>query len=148
MVSSSVVRLGAFLLAATTSVLATPVRHPLKHLGTLGPEYTAAVATKDLVFISGAVPTMENGTIPEGIEAQTAFTIQKITALLEEAGTSWEYVLKTTVFLAEKTDYPGMNEIYGQVVPNPKPARTSAQVAHLPGEYLIEMDAIAAIPRH
>jgi enamine deaminase RidA (YjgF/YER057c/UK114 family) len=72
--------------------------------------------------------------------------IKNIAAVLEEAGTSWDYVMKTTVFLANMSDYTAMNEVYGSMLPSPKPARTAVEVGKLPGNFLIEMEAIAAIP--
>ncbi|KAI9152321.1 RutC family protein [Paramyrothecium foliicola] len=108
---------------------------------------SGAVATRDLVFVSGANPSV-NGTLPDGIEAQTAAAIRNIAAILEEAGTSWDNVVKTTVFLANWDDYASMNKIYGEMIPDPKPARSSAYSPKLPGNFLIEMEATAAIPRN
>ena len=66
--------------------------------------------------------------------------------ILEEAGTSWGYVLKTTVYLASMDDYTAMNGVYGALLPSPKPARTAVEVGQLPGNFLVEIEAIAAIP--
>jgi 2-iminobutanoate/2-iminopropanoate deaminase len=66
--------------------------------------------------------------------------------VLKEAGTSWDYVMKTTVYLADIGDYAAMNEVYAAMLPTPKPARTALQVGKLPGAFLIEMEAIAAVP--
>jgi reactive intermediate/imine deaminase len=133
------------LAAVSPTVLATPARL-IKHVGNKGELYTAAVATRDLLFVSGTVPIL-NGTIPEGIEAQTAAAIDNMAVILQEAGTSWKNAVKTTVFLANMDDYEGMNKVYGRKVPSPKPARTSAQASKLPGDYLIEMELVAALPR-
>ncbi|CAH0021344.1 unnamed protein product, partial [Clonostachys rhizophaga] len=103
------------------------------------------VATKDLVFVSGTTPSI-NGTIPNGIEAQTAVVINDTAAILEEAGTSWKHVLKTTVYLADMDDFSVMNAVYGSMLPSPKPARSTIQVAKLPGDFVIEIEATAAIP--
>jgi reactive intermediate/imine deaminase len=98
-----------------------------------------------------------------GIEAQTvhesnscrssrhahskqAQVIKNIAVILEEAGTSWDYVMKTTVFLANMSDYTAMNEVYAAMLPSLKPARTAVEVGKLPGNFLIEVEAIAAIP--
>jgi hypothetical protein len=75
-----------------------------------------------------------------------AQVIKNIAAVLEEAGTSWDYVMKTTVFLANISDYAAMNEVYAAMLPTPKPARTAVEVGKLPGNFLIEVEAIAAIP--
>jgi hypothetical protein len=71
-------------------------------------------------------------------DTSQAQVIKNIGAVLEEAGTSWEYVMKTTVFLANMSDYT--------MLPSPKPARTAVEVGKLPGNFLIEIEAIAAIP--
>lgn len=101
--------------------------------------------TKDIVYTSGTIPSV-NGTIPEGIEAQTATVIENISAILEEAGTSWEYAIKTTVFLADMGDFAAMNAVYSSMLPNPKPARTTIQAGRLPGNFLVEIEAVVARP--
>jgi enamine deaminase RidA (YjgF/YER057c/UK114 family) len=72
--------------------------------------------------------------------------LTNIAAVLEEAGTSWEYALKTTVFLANMSDFAAMNAVYREFLPDPKPARTTVQAGALPGNFLVEIEAIAAIP--
>jgi enamine deaminase RidA (YjgF/YER057c/UK114 family) len=109
------------------------------------------------------VPTFNGSIVAGGIEAQTvsklskpvppalthvpqAQVIKNIGVILEEAGTSWDYVMKTTVFLANMSDYTAMNGVYSAMLPSPKPARTAVEVGKLPGAFLIEIEAIAAIP--
>jgi reactive intermediate/imine deaminase len=75
-----------------------------------------------------------------------AQVITNIATILEEAGTSWDFVLKTTIFLASMDDYAAVNEVYGEMLPDPKPARTAVEVGKLPGNFLVEIEAIAAIP--
>lgn len=101
--------------------------------------------TKDIVYTSGTIPSV-NGTIPEGIEAQTAAVINNIGLILEEAGTSWNMAIKTTVFLANMDDFAAMNGVYGKLLPNPKPARTTIQAGKLPGNFLVEIEAVVARP--
>jgi 2-iminobutanoate/2-iminopropanoate deaminase len=103
-------------------------------------------AAKGLVYTSGTVPSLNGTYVSGGIKNETRQVIENIAKILEEAGTSWKYVLKTTVYLANMSDYNGMNEVYGALLPNPKPARTAVQVAKLPGSFLIEMEAIATVP--
>jgi hypothetical protein len=79
-------------------------------------------------------------------DTHQAQVIKNIGVVLEEAGTSWDYVMKTTVFLANMSDYAAMNSVYGAMLPSPKPARTAVEVGKLPGAFLIEIEAIAAIP--
>lgn len=78
--------------------------------------------------------------------SQQEQVIANIAAILEEAGTSWSYVLKTTIFLASMDDYAAVNGVYGALLPDPKPARTAVEVGKLPGDFLVEIEAIAAIP--
>lgn len=109
------------------------------------------------------MPTFNGSIVAGGIEAQTvsissklyhrgtthvsqAQVIKNIGVILEEAGTSWDYVMKTTVFLANMSDYTAMNSVYSSMLPSPKPARTAVEVGKLPGAFLIEIEAIAAIP--
>ncbi|KAI9152235.1 Protein mmf2 [Paramyrothecium foliicola] len=145
MLGATFSRTATLLLATIGAVLAAPPRPPIKHLGSQGPILSGGVATKDLVYVSGTIPSV-NGTIPAGIEAQTAVVINNIAAILEEAGTSWEYAVKTSVFLADMNDFAAMNAVYGRMLPNPKPARTTIQAGKLPGNFLIEIEAVAAIP--
>lgn len=74
-----------------------------------------------------------------------AQVIENIAKILEEAGTSWNNVLKTTVYLASMDDYAAMNEVYGSMLPSPKPGRTAVEVGKLPGDFLVEIEAIAAV---
>lgn len=75
-----------------------------------------------------------------------AQVISNIGAILEEGGTSWENVLKCTIFLQDIGDFSAVNEVYGELLPDPKPGRTALQVAKLPGDFLVEIECIAAIP--
>jgi enamine deaminase RidA (YjgF/YER057c/UK114 family) len=81
-----------------------------------------------------------------GLTISQAQVIANIGVILEEAGTSWDYVLKTTVYLASMDDYSAMNAVYGALLPSPKPGRTAVEVGKLPGNFLVEIEAIAAIP--
>jgi enamine deaminase RidA (YjgF/YER057c/UK114 family) len=75
-----------------------------------------------------------------------ATVINNIAKILEEAGTSWDLAIKTTVFLADMGDYAAMNKVYSSLLPNPKPARTTIQAGKLPGDFLIEIEAVVAMP--
>jgi 2-iminobutanoate/2-iminopropanoate deaminase len=109
-----------------------------------------AVVFGDLVFVSGIGPhDPETGRVVEGgIREQTRRVMESMKAILEEAGSSLENVLKCTVFLADMNDYNEMNEVYSSYFKIP-PARTCVQVSKLPrpGEnVLIEIDAVAYKP--
>ncbi|KAF2009422.1 hypothetical protein BU24DRAFT_74874 [Aaosphaeria arxii CBS 175.79] len=140
------------LLAVASVAVATPTPKAAKqpvvtYLGNQGPILSGGAWTsKGIVYTSGTVPSFNGSIVAGGIAEQTAQVIKNLAVVLEEAGTSWEYVMKTTVFLASMDDYSAMNEVYGAMLPSPKPARTAVEVGKLPGNFLIEIEAIAAIP--
>jgi len=140
----------ALVASSTALALVTPkvAEQPvITYLGTQGPILSSgAFTTKGIVYTAGTVPSLNGTIVTGGIKNQTAQVIKNIAVILEEAGTSWDYVLKTTVFLANMSDYTEMNEVYAAMLPTPKPARTAVEVGKLPGAFLIEIEAIAAIP--
>ncbi len=91
--------------------------------GAIGP-YSQAIAVGDFIFISGQIPVNPaDGSVPEGIKAQTAQSIANIKAILAEAGMSIDNVIKTTVFLADMNLFGEMNEVYAENFTAPFPAR-------------------------
>ncbi|KAH6693593.1 translation initiation inhibitor [Plectosphaerella plurivora] len=145
MLSSNILKCASLLLASAGAVLAAPAS-PITHLGSQGAILSGGVMTDTIVYTSGTIPSI-NGTIPEGIEAQTEAVIENITRILEEAGTTWDLAIKTTVFLANMDDFAAMNAVYGRLLPNPKPARTTIQAGKLPGNFLVEIEAVVARPK-
>ena len=112
--------------------------------GAIGP-YRQAISIGDLLFISGQIPVNPaDGSIPEGIEAQTAQSIANIKAILAEAGLSIDNVVKTTVFLADMSLFGPMNEVYAQNFTAPFPARSAVAVKELPKQVLVEIETIAS----
>lgn len=115
--------------------------------GAIGP-YSQAIEAKtansSFVFASGQIPiNPADGTIPEGIKAQTAQSLANVKAILAEAGLTLENVVKTTVFLAEMGDFAAMNEVYAQAFSAPYPARSAVAVKELPKQVLVEIEVIA-----
>ena len=112
-----------------------------------GPYSQAIVADGPMVFISGQGPVdPETGEFRFGnFRQQAELTFQNIGALLEAAGTLWEYVVRVGVFLADLDNFAELNEIYGQYFQAPYPARTTVQ-AGLPPGMAIEVDCIASVP--
>ncbi|HXF04183.1 MAG TPA: RidA family protein [Blastocatellia bacterium] len=110
----------------------------------IGP-YVQAVRVGELVFVSGQIPIdPATGEIVQGtIEEQTHRVMRNLAAILQAAGSSLEKVVKTTVFLADLNDFARMNEVYAQYFPGQKPARSTVQVARLPRDVKIEVDAVA-----
>ncbi len=109
----------------------------------IGP-YSQAIEVNGMVFTSGVIPVHpETGEIPEGIEAQAHQALKNLTALLRESGTEEEKVIKTTVFIKNMEDFSKVNEIYAGYFTANYPARSCVEVARLPKDVLIEIEAIA-----
>ena len=112
----------------------------------IGP-YSQAIQIGDLLFISGQVPIdPSTGAIVEGdITAQAQQSLSNIKAILNAAGTNMGAVVKTTVFLVDMNDFVAMNEVYAQFFQAPYPARSAVQVARLPKDVKVEIEAIAQL---
>ena len=112
--------------------------------GAIGP-YSQAIDCGSLVYCSGQIPVNPaDGSIPDGIKAQTQQAITNVTALLEAAGLTLDNVVKTTVFLADMKDFQAMNDVYGQSFTAPYPARSAVAVRELPKGVMVEIEVIAA----
>jgi 2-iminobutanoate/2-iminopropanoate deaminase len=112
-----------------------------------GAPYSQAIATGGLVFVSGQLALEPGGSEIAGdtIGEQTERVMTNLAAILEEAGSGLNRLVKTTVFLANLADFQGMNEVYARHVGERPPARSTIEVAALPSGALVEIDAIAAI---
>ena len=112
----------------------------------IGP-YSQGRISGNLLFTAGQIPlipeTMEMVTGP--IEAQTARVLQNLDAVLQAAGTSWDRVAKTTVFLTDLADFAAFNAVYEQHLGGAKPARSTVQVAALPKGAKVEIELVAEI---
>jgi 2-iminobutanoate/2-iminopropanoate deaminase len=110
--------------------------------------YTPAIRAGQLLFISGQIPVdPKTGAVVDGdITAQADQSLRNVSALLKAAGLGFEHVARTTVFLADMNDFAAMNVVYARYVVDPPPARATVQVARLPRDVRIEIDAIAVIP--
>lgn len=109
----------------------------------IGP-YSQAVELNGTLFVSGQLPVNPlDGSMPEGIEAQTRQSLDNVFAILKEAGLGADDVAKTCVLLQDIKDFGAMNAIYAEYFPGTKPARVCYQVAALPKGALVEIDAIA-----
>ncbi|TDL47474.1 RidA family protein [Paenibacillus dendritiformis] len=111
----------------------------------IGP-YSQAVQWGNLVFTSGQIPlTAEGQLVGGGIEEQTHQVFRNLKAVLEEAGTSLDKVLKATVFLKDMNQFTQINAIYEAYFGSHKPARSTVEVARLPKDVLVEIELIATI---
>lgn len=109
----------------------------------IGP-YSQAVELNGTLYVSGQLPVNPaDGSMPEGIEAQTRQSLDNVMAILKEAGLGPDNVAKTCVLLQDIRDFGAMNAIYAEYFPNDKPARMCYQVAALPKGALVEIDAVA-----
>lgn len=109
----------------------------------IGP-YSQGINLGNLIFTSGQIPIhVETGEMPETIEEQTKVSLSNLKAILEEAGSNMNNIIKTTVFLKDMNDFSKMNEVYKTFFSEPFPSRSAVQVARLPKDALIEIEAIA-----
>jgi 2-iminobutanoate/2-iminopropanoate deaminase len=109
-----------------------------------GAPYNQAIVANGLIFTAGQVGFTPDGKLVEGgIVAETHRTFDNLAAILEAAGSSLENVVKTTVFMQDLADFGVMNEVYKERMPAPHPARSTFQVAKLPGGASVEIEAIA-----
>ncbi|MBI4851917.1 MAG: RidA family protein [Acidobacteria bacterium] len=110
----------------------------------IGP-YSQAIKLNNLVFLSGQVHLdPATGYLVEGdITVQTERVMENLHAVLTAAGSSFEKVVKSTIYLADMGDFAKVNEVYGKYFPSPQPARSTVAVARLPKDARVEIDVIA-----
>lgn len=111
-----------------------------------GAPYNQAIRAGGFVFVAGQVGLKPGGSAPEGdIAAQTDQALRNLAAILEEAGSAMENLVKTSVFLQSLDDFAAMNDVYAQHVGDRAPARSTFEVAKLPAGALVEIEAIAFV---
>ena len=112
----------------------------------IGP-YSQGVSGAGIVITSGQLPiNAKTGTMPETIEEQTEQSLENVKAVLEAAGASMDSVIKTTVFLKDMNDFGAMNVTYeSYFTAGQYPSRSAVEVARLPKDALVEIEAIAVI---
>jgi len=110
----------------------------------IGP-YSPAIRANGLVFCSGqiALDPATNQLIQGDVTAQTDRVLKNLTAVLQQAGSSLDKAVKTTVFLKSMGDFAAMNETYGKYFTSNPPARSTVEAARLPKDVLVEIDVIA-----
>jgi 2-iminobutanoate/2-iminopropanoate deaminase len=110
--------------------------------------YSQAITTDDFVFCAGQIGRdPASGTMPEGVEAQTAQVLKNLLAVLDAAGCTFADVVKTTCFLADINDFAAFNGVYETFMSDPPPARSTFQVGALPMGARVEIEAIAVRSR-
>ena len=113
----------------------------------LGP-YSVGIRANHLIFTAGqiGINPETNELVDGGIQAQTRQALENVRAVLEAAGSSLDLVLKTTVFLKDMAEFGQMNSIYAEFFGHQPPARSAVQVAALPKDAVVEIEAIAVSP--
>ena len=112
----------------------------------IGP-YSQAIRAGSLLFLSGQIPIdPASGQMVDGdIAQQTHRVFKNLEAILTAAGASFDNVVRTTVYLADMSDFAAMNEVYGTYFSSPAPARATVQAARLPKDARVEIDLIASL---
>ena len=120
--------------------------HTAKAPAAIGP-YSQGVVANGFLFTAGqiAIDPATGQIVAGDVAAQTERVMANLTAVLSEAGATWNNVVKTTVFLHDMGDFPAVNEVYGRALGQARPARSTVQVAALPRGVLVEIDAIVAL---
>lgn len=109
----------------------------------VGP-YSQAVIAGDFIFTAGQIGLDgQTGVIVEGVEKQAHQVLSNLAEVLRTAGSDLNHIVKTTIYLKNMGDFAKVNEIYGSYFKVHKPARATVEVARLPKDVLIEIDAIA-----
>ena len=112
----------------------------------IGP-YSQGIVAGNFLFTAGQIALdPATGQIVQGdVTAQTERVLTNLAAVLESAGASWADVVKTTVYLQDMADFPRVNEVYGRMIGDARPARSTVQVSGLPRGVLVEIDAVAVV---
>ena len=110
----------------------------------IGP-YSAAVRAGDFIYTAGqlGITPADGDFVAGGIEAETRQALKNLQAVLQAAGASLENVVKTTVFLRDMNDFAAMNAVYAEFFTADFPARSAVQVARLPKDAVVEIEAVA-----
>lgn len=127
-----------------TAMSKTPI-HSEKAPKAIGP-YSQACQGGNLIFVSGQLPiNAETGEMPKDIKEQTRQSLENVKAILEEAGSSLDKVMKSTVYLADMAYFAPMNEVYAEYFGAPYPARAAFAVKELPKQALVEIEVVALV---
>ena len=140
----SIVAAGILMLAMAGAALAQDrtVVKPENAPPAVGP-YSQGIIANGFVYTSGQLPLTLDGNMPEGIEAQARQSLDNVKAVLEAAGSGLDKVVKVTIFMQDLNDFSKVNEIYATYFTGDAPARSCVQVARIPRDALIEIEAIA-----
>lgn len=111
----------------------------------LGP-YSHATVVNDLVFTSGQIPlTLDGNIVSDDVQEQTKQVLEKLTVVLQEAGSDLDSVVKATIFISDMNNFQKINEIYGDYFGKYQPARSCVEVARLPKDVKVEIELIGKV---
>ena len=120
------------------------MREAIVGTAVVGPYSPAVVAEGRFVFVAGQGPLRDGEYVPGSIEEETTQTLRNMGALLLEAGSGFEHVVRCGVWLVDLEDFPGMNSVYQTFFPEPRPARATVRADLIVGK--VEIDCIALVP--
>ena len=109
----------------------------------IGP-YSQAICVNGMIYTSGQIGLTPSGEMVQGIEAQTRQVLENLKAILKNAGSGFDKVVKTTIFLSDMDNFGIVNGIYAEFFGEHKPARSTVAVKSLPKEALVEIECIAS----
>ncbi|EGF77450.1 hypothetical protein BATDEDRAFT_14021 [Batrachochytrium dendrobatidis JAM81] len=126
--------------------MSTKIINTSKAPAAIGP-YSQAVVANGFVFTAGQIPLItETMTILDGdVQAQTRLVLTNLKNVLEAAGSSFDKIVKTTVFLKDMNDFVKMNEVYSEMMGDCRPARSAVEVARLPRDVKVEIECVAVV---
>ncbi|URT71013.1 RidA family protein [Cytobacillus firmus] len=111
----------------------------------IGP-YSQGITVNNLFYSSGQIPLTAEGVLVDGdVKEQTHQVFKNLQAVLEEAGASFDTVVKATVFIKDMNEFAAINEVYGEYFSTHKPARSCVEVARLPKDVLVEIEVVALV---
>jgi 2-iminobutanoate/2-iminopropanoate deaminase len=129
------------------AVVSTKVVHTDQAPAAIGP-YSQGVVANGFLYTAGqiALDPATSQVVPGDVRAQTERVMANLFAVLGTVNAKWTDVVKTTVFLHDMNDFPIVNEVYGRVMGEARPARSTVQVSALPRGVLVEIEAVVAVP--
>lgn len=121
-------------------------RTPVQGTTPQGAYSPGIIAEGRFLYVSGQGPLIDGKYEPASVEEETRLTLENVGRILEGASAGFGDVVRCGVFLADINDFAAMNGVYASYFPDPKPARTTVQVAALPGGIKVEIDCVVVLP--
>jgi 2-iminobutanoate/2-iminopropanoate deaminase len=126
--------------------MARMTRMPVQGTTPVGAYSPGIIAEGRFLYVSGQGPMIDGKYDPASVADETRLTLENIGRIVEQAGAGFADIVRCGVFLADINDFAAMNEVYATFFPEPRPARTTVQVAALPGGIKVEIDCVVVLP--